>query len=941
MSFDDCKILTHIPDVSDLPNLKELSFKECFTWYVQDLDLSNNNFKILREYIYFSICKDAKCYLCLIRFTVPTHSKRCSNDDSKKFENLTVLNFDNCQLLTRIPDVSDLSNLKKLSFEGCKGLIALDDSIGFLNKLIILKAEGCTKLRRFPPLNLPSLEKLELSYCSSLKNFPEILGKMGNIGELSLSKLAIKELPVSFQNLTELHRLHISFPIYSLCSYLFFPLFSLQKKFENLTELNFDYCDLLEQIPDVSHLPNLEKLSFLGCESLIAVDVSVGFLTKLKILIAQHCVELRRFPPLNLPSLEILELSSCLSLDNFPEILGEMGNIRELHLKELPMIKELPVSFQNLTGLQSLDITGCDFLQLNSSVLTPELTDFMVDGCKERKWVNSKDGEEKFENLTNLNFDNCQLLTRMPDLSDLPNLEKLYFEQCESLIALDDSIGFLNKLKILKAQRCKKLRRFPPLNLPSLKNLELSFCSSLENFPEILGEMGNIRELIGFMTKLKLLSSQHCKKLRRFPPLNLPSLKKLKLSYCSSLENFPEILGKMGNIRRLRLYELTIKELPVSFQNLTGLQELYMECDVDELNSIHNSVGFLTKLKILIAERCEKLRRFPPLNLTSLERLELSYCSSLENFPEILGNMGNIRKLSLLKLPIKELPDSFQNLTGLQELDSNCDFVHLSGNVLTPELTRLYVLTCKEWKWLKSKEGEEDVGSTVSSNVQSFWGSCNLDDEFFSAGFTQLAQVRQLWLVNGNVTFLPERMKEFHHLNALDVSYCENLHEIRGLPPNLKSFRAIKCTSLTSLGSSMLLNQQQLHEVGGTEFIFPGGRIPECGVFIVNPILRSVPLFSNSKPFPRAHVFRGWCRSTVLANSRCGQWRSLIISPKRACLAYARLAEECWSVSVRNSLGFLGEILRVVLQWSGRNPMAPLGGEQRYPPQVQASAESD
>jgi len=186
----------------------------------------------------------------------------------------------------------------------------------------------------------------------------------------------------------------ITVPIYSLCSYLFFPLFSLQKKFENLTELNFDYCDLLEQIPDVSHLPNLEKLSFLGCESLIAVDVSVGFLTKLKILIAQHCVELRRFPPLNLPSLEILELSSCLSLDNFPEILGEMGNIRELHLKELPMIKELPVSFQNLTGLQSLDITGCDFLQLNSSVLTPELTDFMVDGCKERKWVNSKDGEE-------------------------------------------------------------------------------------------------------------------------------------------------------------------------------------------------------------------------------------------------------------------------------------------------------------------------------------------------------------------------------------------------------------------------------------------------------------------------------------------------------------------------------------------------------------------
>ncbi|QCE15550.1 hypothetical protein DEO72_LG11g2561 [Vigna unguiculata] len=44
---------------------------------------------------------------------------------------------------------------------------------------------------------------------------------------------------------------------------------------------------------------------------------------------------------------------------------------------------------------------------------------------------------------------------------------------------------------------------------------------------------------------------------------------------------------------------------------------------------------------------------------------------------------------------------------------------------------------------------------------------------------------------------------------------------------------------------------------------------------------------------------------------------------------------------VHNSLGSLGETSMVALQWSGRNSMAPLGGEQRYPPQVQASVESD
>ena len=38
-----------------------------------------------------------------------------------------------------------------------------------------------------------------------------------------------------------------------------------------------------------------------------------------------------------------------------------------------------------------------------------------------------------------------------------------------------------------------------------------------------------------------------------------------------------------------------------------------------------------------------------------------------------------------------------------------------------------------------------------------------------------------------------------------------------------------------------------------------------------------------------------------------------------------RLIKEVWSVSVRKSLGSLGEIPRVVLQWSGRNPMVPVG----------------
>ncbi|KAK8470413.1 hypothetical protein PHAVU_004G140800 [Phaseolus vulgaris] len=242
--------------------------------------------------------------------------------------------------------------------------------------------------------------------------------------------------------------------------------------------------------------------------------------------------------------------------------------------------------------------------------------------------------------------------------------------------------------------------------------------------------------------------------------------------------------------------------------DLPNLEEVsFKECD--SLVAVHDSIGFMTKLKILNAEGCNKLMSFPPLNLPTLESLELSYCSNLEKFPEILGKMGNIRVLRLEELPIKELPVSFQNLIRLEDLILSCEIVHLpSSIVMMPELLDISVTNCKGWQWVKSKDGEDNIGSMVSSKVDWFLASsCNLDDHFFSTGFMQLAQVRSLFLRENNFKFLPECIKEFHNLYTIDVSHCKHLQEIRGVPPKLKRFKAINCISLSSSSSSMLLNK--------------------------------------------------------------------------------------------------------------------------------------
>jgi len=254
-------------------------------------------------------------------------------------------------------------------------------------------------------------------------------------------------------------------------------------------------------------------------------------------------------------------------------------------------------------------------------------------------------------------------------------------------------------------------------------------------------------------------------------------------------------LQKFENLTSLNFDDCKLLTRIPDVSDLQNLEKLSFEW-CESLTAVHDSVGFMTKLKILSAEGCSKLTSFPPLHLTSLERLELSYCSSLENFPQILGNMKNIKRLELINLPIKELLNSFQNLTGLKNLLVNCDFVWLSSIFMTPELSDFRVYNCKGWEWEKPEETQEQMGSIVSSKLDDFMAlSCNLNDDFLSTGFTQLAHVSYLWLQESDITFL------------LDVSDCKLLQEIRGVPPKLKNFKAKNCTSLTSSGSSVLLNQ--------------------------------------------------------------------------------------------------------------------------------------
>ncbi|XP_045809673.1 disease resistance protein RPP2A-like [Trifolium pratense] len=222
---------------------------------------------------------------------------------------------------------------------------------------------------------------------------------------------------------------------------------------------------------------------------------------------------------------------------------------------------------------------------------------------------------KKFENMNVLKFDKCEYLTEISNVSGLPNLEKISFENCVNLITIDNSIGFLSKLEFLNAKGCKKLRSFPPLKLPSLRHLDLMDCESLQNFPEIL--------------------------------------------------------DKIETLKVIDILRTSIREIPVSIQNLIGLVSLYFDANG----------------KLMFPSIC---------NMPNVQDVSLKAISNLSLFlPLAIMRFANMRFLDLSRSDIRVIPECLKECTSLHELMLNYCYSLEDISALPPNLQRLSAVDCK------------------------------------------------------------------------------------------------------------------------------------------------------------------------------------------------------------------------------------------------------
>lgn len=121
------------------------------------------------------------------------------------------------------------------------------------------------------------------------------------------------------------------------------------------------------------------------------------------------------------------------------------------------------------------------------------------------------------------------------------------------------------------------------------------------------------------------------------------------------------------------------------------------------------------------------------------------------------------------------------------------------------ELRHLIVKECKGLLLPKEDEGEVQMNSMVFKNTTVLdLSKCNISDKSLQRGLHLFANMKELYLSNNDFTILPASIKECHVLTKNYLKGCENLQEIRGVPPKLEQFSIIECSSLKDLDLTLL-----------------------------------------------------------------------------------------------------------------------------------------
>ena len=441
-----------------------------------------------------------------------------SLDGIEQLTALTVLDVGWCEALTSLAGIVKLTALISLDVSHCYALTSLDglEQLTALTSLNLSGNEALTSLTGTKPLT--ALTSLNLSQCDALTS-------LAGIEPLTaLTSLNLRQCKA----LTSLDGI---------------------KQLTTLTSLNLCWCNALTSLAGIEQLSGLTSLVVNECYSLTSL-AGIEQLSGLTSLIVTECYALTSLAGIEqLTALTSLNLRQCKALTSLDGI-KQLTTLTSLNLSWCNALTSL-AGIKHLTALTSLDVSVCDALTSLAGIekLTA-LTSLNVSMCDA---LTSLAGIEKLTALTSLNMSWCNALTSLAGIEQLTALTSLDVNECNALTSLA-GIKQLTALTSLNLRSCHALSSLAGIEqLTGLTSLYVSMCDALTS-------LAGIEQL----TALTSLSVSMCDALTSLDGINkLTALTSLDVGWCKALTS----LAGIEQLTTLRfLYVSTCHSLKLPIQ---------------------------------------------------------------------------------------------------------------------------------------------------------------------------------------------------------------------------------------------------------------------------------------------------------------------------------------------------------------------------------------
>ncbi|CAL2236215.1 unnamed protein product [Prunus armeniaca] len=512
-------------------------------------------------------------------------------------ERLDLASNDFCSL----PSLSRLSQLQDLSLYKCKNLRAISD---LPTNLKVLQADGCMALEKMPDFS--EMSNIRELYISDSGELTEIPGLDKSLNSMTMIHMG------NCTNLTADFRKNI-LQGWTSCGYGGISISgnNIPDWFDCVHDDDIVYFTVPQSVGR-----NLKGLTLSFGFSSSSERISLGFHISIKNMTKGTELEARIIPDCRTKGYYLWQ--------------GQLSN-DELKLQDGDeVLIEIILDRYNWEEKEKVKKTGVSLVW--DKFMNENMIDYHLCAYERRPYLVNDDY------IIHVEYDYD--ITKSPDFSKFPNLEKLILKGCTWLYKVHSSIGDLGRLSLVNLEGCTYLDDLP-LNFYKSKSIEtllLNGCRSFENLADGLGDMVSLTILEADKTAIRQIPSSIVK---------LKKLRILSLSGCrlSTEDAIPKDLCSLISLEHLLLGGNDFCSLP--------------------------SLAGLSKLKVLCLNACRKLRAIADLP-TNLYVLKANDCPELETIPDF-SKMWNMRELYLTH--------SFK-LTEVPGLDKSLNFmtrIHMAG----------------------------------------------------------------------------------------------------------------------------------------------------------------------------------------------------------------------------------------------------------------------